>query len=389
MIRPTAASFLMSENCNLACKYCFELGWHRKINMSKEVIKKGVDFLFENARINNDNEEVHVTLFGGEPLLNLEGVRYLFEYGYECSQKYNIAFTTMTITNGTIMNEEVFNLYSEYRKKISIAVQISVDGVKEAHNMNRVYASNGKGSFDVVEKNFPKWKQIFTNEDSSVSGLCVHGCLSHSNMKYYYESYRYFKDVWKANNIWFMPIHNETYTMDDVITYRKDLQKIAEELIAECIQTNSIRPVTEVAPLDRGIDRVYCGGFSAPCGAGKNFVSITADGKISPCHNIYFNDPDRYTLIGDLDNGIDELKVLIYNRYESNDLSCHKVNPDCDCYACYRCLADNISTSGTFLTQIRKERCMMSHIERDIQHWIHKELAKLGFIENRSGKELN
>ena len=45
---------------------------------------------------------------------------------------------------------------------------------------------------------------------------------------------------------------------------------------------------------------------SAPCGAGKNYITITAKGEIYPCHHFYYNDPEKTTKIGDVWNGIDE-----------------------------------------------------------------------------------
>ena len=63
---PDSASFLITEDRNLACKYCFELGHRNRRAMSKEVIHKGMELLFEGAKDSGRNE-VHVTLFGGEP----------------------------------------------------------------------------------------------------------------------------------------------------------------------------------------------------------------------------------------------------------------------------------------------------------------------------------
>ena len=53
---PTAASFLLSEDCNLACTYCFELGCRNKNTMTKEVAEQGLQYLSDNA-IKNEQKE--------------------------------------------------------------------------------------------------------------------------------------------------------------------------------------------------------------------------------------------------------------------------------------------------------------------------------------------
>lgn len=385
-IKPTSASLLISEQCNLRCKYCFELGSHRDKMMSDEIIIRSMEMLFENA-VEQGKDSVSIILFGGEPLLNPKGCNLALSKGIELREKTGVNFSASCITNGTVLNEYIYNMFKRVKKEIDLTIQISVDGVKEAHDMNRVTRTGG-GSFDLIEKNIPKWKQICTDENGNMSGLCIHGCLSPSNMKYFYQSYRYFMDVWQTPFIWFMPIHNADYSMEDVIMYKNDLKKIAEENLKLALKTGSLKYITDYAPIDKCIETVYCGEFGAPCGAGKNFCSITADGMISPCHNIYTNDKENYTLIGNIWDGVDPLRVRLMNDYSNEDLNCTKENPNCNCYGCYRCLADNWVVNGNIFTQIRGNRCLMSHVERDIQQWLHKELAKAGLIENRSGEEL-
>jgi len=158
---PTAASLLLSEDCNLACKYCFEIQTRnqKKKNMSKEVATKAIDMLFENAILGRDNEAenkaVSITLFGGEPHLNPDALEAILEYGLLISDNTGIEFDVLTITNGTILTDRIFNIYKKFIDKGhngNFAIQISVDGTKEYNDINRVTRS-GKGSFDLIEKN--------------------------------------------------------------------------------------------------------------------------------------------------------------------------------------------------------------------------------------------
>ena len=53
MILPTNASLMLTENCNLACKYCFEK--HNTKIMTNEIIRKSLNYLFNNSLNSNKN----------------------------------------------------------------------------------------------------------------------------------------------------------------------------------------------------------------------------------------------------------------------------------------------------------------------------------------------
>ena len=71
------AYFILSEQCNLACKYCF-LGNGQKekqINteypMGKETAQKGLDYFLKQANVqNNPDKNLEIIFYGGEPLVN-------------------------------------------------------------------------------------------------------------------------------------------------------------------------------------------------------------------------------------------------------------------------------------------------------------------------------
>lgn len=381
---PTAASLLVSEQCNLRCKYCFELGHHHNSLMKPETAKRAIEFLYENALRSKNTDQVHIILFGGEPMLNPDGIESALQTGYKLQDETGIPFSVALITNSTIMNDRYKEMFTEANEKLKeFSVQVSVDGIKEAHDVNRVTVA-GEGTFDKIMEIIPTWQEILNTKDNPHK-LCVHTCLSESNMQYFYESWKYFMEVWRTPYIWFMPIHSDTYTIEDVKSYKKQLTMIAEDLVNKTLRDKDLYWIRTYSPIDRCLqDRE---GFCAPCGAGKNFCTITAEGIVNPCHQIYFNDTEGSTNIGDIWNGIDEMKQLIFVDYGPEDMNCAKENPDCDCYNCYRCLADNWGKYKTILNSVREERCMMSHVERDVNGWIQSVLASAGLINiNEEGK---
>ena len=65
--RFNTAHFILSDECNLRCTYCFVD--HKKNLMTREIGKKGIDFLFDGALETNKNF-IGITFFGGEPTLH-------------------------------------------------------------------------------------------------------------------------------------------------------------------------------------------------------------------------------------------------------------------------------------------------------------------------------
>lgn len=377
---PTAASFLISEDCNLACTYCFELKGRRARHMSKEVARKGVKFLCDNA-LKNGDKEFSVMFFGGEPLLNPKVVEEVFKYGLELAEKYNLNFSTSMVTNATILTEDIKRIIRTYKDRANLFIQLSVDGIREIHNKYRITKGTGIGSFDMVEKNIPEWKKLFAD---NMNRLSVHGCSNHDTLPCLFENYLFFREEWDIPRIWFMPIHSETWDEKDLEIYEEQLNKITDYILDRCRKEGNYQEVINYAPIDRCLspDRFP----EAPCGAGKNFITITAEGEFYPCHQIYFNDPEKITKIGTLDTGIDELKRSLFLHYDNNDLSCAKLDPECDAYHCYRCVGENWEQNGSILSTVACGgiRCKMSKIERSIQLKIKEELNKMGLLNNNN-----
>ena len=364
----TAASFLMTEDCNLRCTYCFE-EHRKKRSMSKEVIKAGLDFLCRNSLVDG-SRSFHAILFGGEPLMEPDGAEFLLEYGFKLAEETNTRFTAGIITNATILTPRVQEILKKYIP-MGLTVQLSIDGVKEAHDMYRVTV-NGRGSFDTIEKNIPIWKELFKDH---MHQLTVHGCSNKNTLKYLYESYIFFREEWEIPHIWFMPIHSEEWDEDDVRLYEAELNKIADYILDRARRENKLDEIYYYAPIDRCMRPDV--RPNAPCGAGKSFATITAEGKISPCHHLYFNDPDGLMYIGDVFNGVDDMARQMYIDYENEDINCPL---DCEAVHCYRCIAENYCQNGNPFSQIKGPRCEMSKIERRVQLRVRKGVEEMGLL---------
>ena len=133
----------ISYNCNLACKYCF-----KKIDgeLSLNDVKRFIDIV---TQVYPNADRYIVDMSGaGEPLLHKEFALNIAKYCNELSDKYLREFLPTFVTNGVLLTPETV---SELQSA-GILFGISLDGTKENHDKNRIFA-NGKGSYDIVVNN--------------------------------------------------------------------------------------------------------------------------------------------------------------------------------------------------------------------------------------------
>jgi radical SAM protein with 4Fe4S-binding SPASM domain len=306
-----------------------------------------------------------------------EVVEEIFNYGLESTKRNNLGYHTNIITNASIMNNEIIRIFNTYSKSCNLTCQLSVDGIKEAQDMNRVTKDN-KGTFDIIAKNIPIFKELFSyNPDS----LNIHGVLNNQNIQYLYESYKFFRDEWGFKKIWFMPVHSGEWEEKHTSIYDKNIEKIYNDVLDIVIKEKSVQSVRDYAPLDRCL--YPNNGSSKTCGAGYNFISIGTDGDIYPCHQFYFADEDNITKIGNVFDGIDDMKRNIFINYDAKDMC-----GDCECVQCYRCIADNYQNNGSIISQSKGYKCDLSFVERRYQLKLWEELNKMGLI-NKDNNNYN
>lgn len=368
----SAYSLLVTENCNLACKYCYEenSSGHKNKNMSIETAKQLLIYSFTESK--KHNKKVDYSFFGGEPTLNIDIIDYLCTQGKLLSKKYNISFSVNIITNATIMNKKIYNIFKKH-SDVFTNCQLSIDGHQIVQDLNRI-TKNGKGSFNTIEKNIPYWKELFKDK------LNIHGVLNHNTISELYNSYLFFREKWNVPMLWFLPAKDKKFTKNHVEIYDHEMNKIYNYIMERVRKDNSIFEIEAYAPLNRSLKN---GGSSKPCGIGDNYCAVTAEGDIFPCHHLYFIDTKRETLLGNIWNGIDKAKKLMWTVYDNSDIiGCQ----GCDHPYCYRCPAENYEKYGTPFVQIKDLHCDFMKVDLKYQRLIKNEIQQMGLL-NRGNKQ--
>lgn len=145
-----------TEQCNFRCTYCYE---DFSIGHMKEPVVSGICRLIEQKA--PTLEKLHISYFGGEPLMNMRAIRRISGTALEMSAKTGMEFTSGATTNAFLLDE---TLLSELIGLNCTGYQISLDGWHEQHDKSRVQR-NGKGSFERIWENLLAARRTSLNFD--------------------------------------------------------------------------------------------------------------------------------------------------------------------------------------------------------------------------------
>ena len=166
-------TFIVTKDCQLACKYCYLVGKNMKERMSWEVAKAFVDYVLDNEKDPNfTSESVVWDFIGGEPFLEIELIDKICDYikaelfrrNHHWANSFRFSFST----NGINYHEKaVQDFIMKNRDHLSIG--ITIDGTEKKHDLNRVYKITENGSYKDVVKNIPLWLEQFPNGGTKVT----------------------------------------------------------------------------------------------------------------------------------------------------------------------------------------------------------------------------
>ena len=129
--------------CNFACPYCFEPKKKAKV-MTVEVMDGIISFINSHKKA----EDLYLTWYGGEPLLAFDIIRILYN---RIKAETNVTIKHHSITtNGYLFTEDMIDFFKE--TELSRA-QITLDGIRDRHNLTRYVKGNHAPTFDVISEN--------------------------------------------------------------------------------------------------------------------------------------------------------------------------------------------------------------------------------------------
>ncbi|MGA1824298.1 MAG: geopeptide radical SAM maturase [bacterium] len=141
---------VMNFDCNLACPYCYEGQMKGNFYMSYETADRIIHYI--KRQYIDKGKNIHIDFYGGEPLLSFDLMVYLSKEIRSKAEQAGVEYSSTAVNNGTLLTEQ------RVQKLAALGLQdaqITIDGLKEQHNLSRPYKS-GKGSFDTIILNLRK-----------------------------------------------------------------------------------------------------------------------------------------------------------------------------------------------------------------------------------------
>lgn len=121
----------------MRCTYCYEKFIMKGVS---EEVERKIQLLFKN--LSDSHEEIHISFFGGEPMLAYKHIERLMEHNSQLDCKFDYSMTT----NGTLLSTNKLNYLTSNGLD---QFQITLDGVNASHDAQRI-SRKGEGTFKKI-----------------------------------------------------------------------------------------------------------------------------------------------------------------------------------------------------------------------------------------------
>lgn len=282
----------LAHDCNLACRYCFAgqgpFGGERGL-MPRETARQAIDFLIAAS---GDRRRLEIDFFGGEPLLDREVLFDVVPYAEERATASGKAFRFTLTTNATPLTDDVIDFLDRHH----VALVLSIDGRPSVHDTMRPMR-NGRGSYDVVLERIKKAVAARGGQDYYLRGTYTHHNLDFT------EDVRHLADL-GFGRLSLEPVvglagDDYALTQDDLARAEAEYERLTAYYLE---RFEAGRPLVffHFELEDQGGPCLK--KRATGCGAGHEYLAVTPDGDLFPCHQFVGRDGFK---LGDVWRGVE------------------------------------------------------------------------------------
>ena len=348
----------VTQNCNFRCRYCTYTSGaeglqrsHSSKRMPWDVAKRSVDYFAEHSY---DYPTPYVSFYGGEPLLEFDLMQNVVEYSKIRMAGRNISFSVTV--NGSLLDDKKLAFLQEN----NFNLLISLDGLQQDNDKNRVFASSGKGTFSTV---IERMRHLVKEYPELAKHTSVNMVVDRTAPHILFDPKEIDKEVFQHINVRQTYVDNtyldvDKISSDQVLESRYTLQTALAILAAYgCFPSDKVALVAKenlnqiVLSLSRHFrprkaTKTWCP--SGPCTPGVTRLFVTCNGDFYPCERVSEVHDDLK--IGNIYSGFDLAKSQkLLNLSQMSPEECSKCAAQNCCIVCARSCVD---TNG--LTKAQK-----------------------------------
>ena len=313
---------MLGDDCNLQCKYCLQHNIKNDVTPNK-INPKLIDW-FKKLYKENDNQQIGITFYGGEPTLYWENIKELVDSLNFANYDFGM------ITNGKLLDSDKVKFINDN----NLGTSISWDG--------RV--SKDTRHYNVMEDNIDNILNIdrlcitsVLSSKQSIGNICED--FDKINTCYFdLHGYNASFNIDLINNF----CHNEyDLTNIDFDKNADDMKKLIKQYDKEKRAVKHARFEIQMSgalmiikkQLEAFVDKYGMDLSSSFCGNGYLIQNVDLDGNIYLCHN-------THKKLGTIDNS--------YSKIIRNGLAFNPVNSNYE-HRCKDCDVNPICNNGCFL----------------------------------------
>lgn len=376
----------VTDGCNLKCKYCGygEMYENYDKRLSPKMPFEKVETLFEylidlwHSNYNfSFNNNVDVSFYGGEPLLNMDLIKTTIDY---LSKKKisNMNFSYRMTTNALLLDR-----YMDFLVDKNFNLLISLDG-DEYSNSYRV-DKNGKNSFFKVYNNILLLKDKYP--EYYAKHVNFNAVLHDRNT--YEGIYLFIKHSLNKNPL-ISELNDNGIKEEKVEMFRRmykntyEHQKEAYETNSEIHEDSSFSRAENVAI--RSILHAHTGNSyksinhllkekqqivhmpSGTCMAFYKKIFLTVNGKIFPCEKIGQNYPLGYVLFNKVCIDFEQISNLYKQMYEPILKLCEQCYHQVNCGQCVFNIAQKKKKKGLYCPSFVNKKVMADYMSENISY---------------------
>ncbi|MDJ0764513.1 MAG: radical SAM peptide maturase, CXXX-repeat target family [Myxococcota bacterium] len=348
-------TFVLTEECNLRCSYCYLIHKNERHRMPLNVAKAAVDYILDRRDLFSE-PAVTWDFIGGEPLLEVEQIeniighiwRRTYELDHPWFENMKFGITTNGVLYGTPKVQRMIQ-----RHRGSLGISITIDGPKEAHNLNRCF-KDGSGSYDKVISEVPLWLSQYPDASTKMT-------FSHENIGFLAQSVMHLFEL-GIKQINANVVFENSWQVGDDKLFEEQLNQLTDLMIAKKLYKEyqcSFFNRTIGKPIDH---ETRDGNW---CGSGR-MLAIDAEGDFYPCLRFLSfalaHHPARK--IGNIRDGLDVNRVRPFLALTDSTQSPEECLNCSVASGCAWCQGYNYDTSDTGTIYQRATHICLMHKAR-------------------------